>query len=981
MNDIRTSLFDSLSPLQRDRIDQVCLRFENARKEGGSPRVDDYLQDVGEAERPALLRELLFLDWQYRQKQTSQAEFRSSSNPAEGMGTVDFTGGDPSSTLLPESAPKKPMEPSDEVPGYEILELLGRGGMGVVFRARQTKLKRLVALKMILAGPHAAPEQLARFKTEAEAVAHLHHPNIVQIYEVGEHQGLPWFSLEYVEGGTLADHLAGNPQPARPAAQLVETLARATHYAHIQGIVHRDLKPANILLQESGMRNQESGVRNRKSGKRQADADSCLLTPESSIPKITDFGLAKNVGQESGQTQSGTILGTPSYMAPEQAGDSHAVGPATDVYALGAILYEMLTGRPPFKAASLMDTVYLVLTEDPVPPRRLQPKVPRDLEIICLKCLHKDPRGRYPSGEALAEDLRRFVAGEAILARPASVMERVVKWARRRPALAGLLAVSTLAILALLVVWYLFTLKVQEQRDRAEANFQRALQAVNHMLVTASDKTFQYEPRLQEKRQEMLKTALELFEGFLVEKSNDPEVRKKAAQAHQKVADLYRLLQQPLKAEQAYQQAIALLTQLPDEPEIRHARAECYNWLGEVLRSTSQLQAAQDAYGEARRLQENLVQEFPADLNYLKDLARSFYNNGIVFKDSALPRKAEIEFRQGISLLEDQKKKENLSLTPEILQELALCYLNLGTVLDGPRQVEAADASTQAITILARLAEAQPEVPDYRFDLAVAHNNRGNCWARIHKLSTKPELLGKAEHDHRQAIKLLDKLSKDYPRYPKYGHELANTLNSLGALLVSVKNMDGAGQAWNQATTILEKLVSDYPNLPDFEGDLGMTLGNLGWLLGRQEKWPEARSHLLKAIPHVQAALKPNPKHPDYRQALRNQYRDLAKTLVNLKDHAGAARAAADLLQASRQTKDDFYLAAYYLVQCMTLVETAPKMSDDQRKQVGLAYGEEAIKLLIQAKKLGLADLDGILAQSMFQPLRRHPSFRKLRKE
>src|SRR5262249_29409563 len=244
MNDSPTSLFDSLSPVQRERIDQVCLRFENAWKEGKSPRVDDYLQDAEESERPVLLRELLFLDWQYRQKQTSQVEFPSSFNPSEGMGTVDFTGADPSSTILSESVPEDSMEPNDEVPGYEILQLLGRGGMGVVFRARQTKLKRLVALKMILAGPHAAPEQLARFKREAEAVAQLHHPNIVQIHEVGEYQGLPWFSLEYVEGGTLADHLAGNPQPARPAAQLVETLARATHYAHVQGIVHRDLKPA-----------------------------------------------------------------------------------------------------------------------------------------------------------------------------------------------------------------------------------------------------------------------------------------------------------------------------------------------------------------------------------------------------------------------------------------------------------------------------------------------------------------------------------------------------------------------------------------------------------------------------------------------------------------------------------------------------------------------------------------------------------------
>src|SRR5262249_725201 len=182
---------------------------------------------------------------------------------------------DPSSTILSESVPEDSMEPNDEVPGYEILQLLGRGGMGVVFRARQTKLKRLVALKMILAGPHAAPEQLARFKTEAEAVAQMHHPKIVQIYQVGEHQSLPWFLLEYVEAGTVGDRVGGNAEPARPAAQLVETLARATHYAHVQGIVHRDLKPANILLQESDVRNQESGVRDKESGKKRADSDSC----------------------------------------------------------------------------------------------------------------------------------------------------------------------------------------------------------------------------------------------------------------------------------------------------------------------------------------------------------------------------------------------------------------------------------------------------------------------------------------------------------------------------------------------------------------------------------------------------------------------------------------------------------------------------------------------------------------------------------
>jgi WD40 repeat protein len=312
-------------------------------------------------------------------------------------------------TLAPVTpAPGAPAWP--RVPGYEILGELGRGGMGVVYRARQTALNREVALKMVLAGEHAGAAERARFRAEAEAVARLSHPNVVQIHEVGEHDGLPFFSLEYCPGGSLAGRLDGTPWPARRAAELVETLARGVHAAHQAGVVHRDLKPANVLLTADG------------------------------IPKVTDFGLAKRLDVDTGQTQSGAIVGTPSYMAPEQAaGRPKDVGPAADVYALGAILYELLTGRPPFRAATPLDTVLQVVGDDPVPPRRLQPMVPRDLETVCLKCLDKQPRRRYASAAALAADLRRFLAGEPVTARPVTSVERALKWARRRPAVAGLL--------------------------------------------------------------------------------------------------------------------------------------------------------------------------------------------------------------------------------------------------------------------------------------------------------------------------------------------------------------------------------------------------------------------------------------------------------------------------------------------------------------------------------------------------------------
>jgi WD40 repeat protein/tRNA A-37 threonylcarbamoyl transferase component Bud32 len=344
----------------------------------------------------------------------------------------------------------------DRVGNYEVLGELGRGNMGVVYRARHVTLGRVVALKMLLDGEFADQERRARFQREAQAVAQLHHPNIVQIYEVGEQDQLPYLALELVEGRSLEQHLAGKPQHARETAALLETVARAVHHAHERGIIHRDLKPANVLLQ-----GQAQGLQSLGFGL--------------GVPKLADFGVARRLTAGPDQTRDGDVIGTPSYMAPEQAGGQlHQVGAATDVYALGAILYEMLTGRVPLLGEDPLETLWLVRTRDPVPPSQLQPKVPRDLETICLKCLEKDPARRYASALELAEDCAAFREGKPILARPVGPVERAWQWCRRHPAQAGsLLAVALTLLLGSAVAWW-FAVQATASARRAD---EKALEA------------------------------------------------------------------------------------------------------------------------------------------------------------------------------------------------------------------------------------------------------------------------------------------------------------------------------------------------------------------------------------------------------------------------------------------------------------------------------------------------------------------------
>jgi serine/threonine-protein kinase len=398
-------------------ISELLLRWQEAHEAGQDITAEELCRDCPEC-TPAVALRIAALKAVYR---------------VLGTGPADVTGHYPSGTV--DDAVTSRAAAATEmpgVPGYKVLRELGRGGMGVVYEARQAGLDRVVALKMILAGAYADCDELARFRTEATAVGRLEHPNVLRVYQAGETNGRPFLALEFAGGGSLADRLAEGPLPIRQAAQWAEALAWALDHAHQRGIVHRDLKPANVLLSGDG------------------------------VPKLADFGLARSLDATSGRTRTGEVLGTAAYMAPEQAaGRTREAGPAADVYALGAVLYEMLAGGPPFQGDTVLEVLLAVQREDPVPPSRLRSTVPRDLETICLTCLQKEPGARYPSAKALAEDLGAFLAGEAIRARPVSRRERLVKWVRRRPSAAVLTAVGGAALAGLVVgAWWYSALAV-----------------------------------------------------------------------------------------------------------------------------------------------------------------------------------------------------------------------------------------------------------------------------------------------------------------------------------------------------------------------------------------------------------------------------------------------------------------------------------------------------------------------------------------
>ncbi len=816
--------------------------------------------------------------------------------------------------------------PLPDVPGYEVLGLLGRGGMGVVYRARQLKPRRVVALKMLRGADAADSELLARFRAESEALARLQHPNIVQVYEVGEHSGRPYVALEYVEGGSLHQQTAGAPQPAGPAAQYVQRLARAVHYAHERGIVHRDLKPHNVLLAADG------------------------------TPKVTDFGLAKLLAVELGpssldyRTQSGAIVGTPSYMAPEQTGGrAAAVGPAADVYALGAILYELLTGRPPLQGASVLETLEQVRTQEPVPVRRLQPKVPKDLETICLKCLRKEPAQRYTAAAELADDLGRFLAGRPIQARATARWERCWKWARRRPAVAGLALALAVAVLGLLGLgaWSYLEIRAaladakagrqaaqqaaaRESAERRQADVNRrdaerhkeraerngaearrkardaskrlgvAFRAINKYLTYISEDVLLAQPRMEGLRAQLLKYAVGLYEQLLHDASDDPQIQAQLARAHFRFGQLLMQTEQRARASESYGKGLALVEKLaeckPAEPTTRFHLAEALVFAGRHHSQAHELARAEAAYRRAIRLLTDLLAASPKAAEYQNALAWAHSEFGELYLQSDRVNEALTEYRAAHALARKLVERQPADEGHRILLARIQAWL-ARTLIAAGRLDEAEAPSRAALPVLRQAARDRPKSPDYQTHYGTALHYR----ATLDYSMRRPE---EARKGFDEAMSVFERLAREHPAVSAHQIHLGATYEALGALHVERQELGRARPLYQKALDIFGALEKAAPTTPRYLADLAGCCYSMARLEVNCADYEAALRWSEQGIGKAQLALAKGARNLQAREHLWRLLVQKAVALSQLGRHAEALTVlerAADLAGPSRR--------------------------------------------------------------------------------
>ena len=801
---------------------------------------------------------------------------------------------------------------------YEIQKELGRGGMGVVYKARQVSLNRPVALKMIKAGALADEAELRRFRNEAEAVALLDHAGIVPVYEVGEHDGQNYFSMKLVEGGNLADQLPTFEANPRAAAILLAETAEAVHHAHMRGILHRDLKPANILIDAEGH------------------------------PHVTDFGLAKLIESDVELTVSGAIMGTPSYMSPEQASGRRAsITTATDVHGLGAILYALLTGKAPFGGDSLIDTLQAVKERPPDSPRNAQrANVPRDLETICLKCLEKDPRRRYASAQALADDLRSWLDSRPIAARRVGPAERAWLWCKRKPAIAALAAAVVLAAVggtaAVIVVQtranrllekknldlQASNTKLAEQRARAQDRETQAIDAVKRFGdAIEGEKELKNNPALDGLRKRLLNEPLAFFKDLRARLQSDrdttPESLARLAHASFDLGKLTGQIGDKQNALIAYREALPILQKLADanpaDTEYQRDLAKSYNSIGFVLDEIGKTDEGLKALDSALAIRQKLADANPTVAAFQLDVVSTHQNIGLILIGKRKPAEALKTDMAQLAILQKladanpadrdiqntlancyQSIGLNLRFTGKLSEaldahrsaevilrklagaeptvnahqsHLARCLVDIGILLrDMGNTAEALKVHESALAISQKLADANPTVTGYQDELAGKYANMGVLLAR----SGKP---AEAQNAFLSALKIRQKLADANPTVLDFQGALAGSHDNVGIMLRQTGKMDEARKAGELALAIRRRLVRERPDSTGFMSALGANLNNLGLIDLNAGRFEEASVWFREAIEWQRKALAPNPSNPEYRQFLANHLHNLGNAL------------------------------------------------------------------------------------------------------
>jgi serine/threonine-protein kinase len=692
---------------------------------------------------------------------------------------------------------------------YELLAQLGRGGMGVVYRARQRSLNRLVALKMILAGQHAGPTELRRFRNEAEAIAALSHPHIVPVYEVGECAGQPYFTMKLIAGGSLAARQADFTDRPRDAARLVSTIARAVHYAHEHGVLHRDLKPSNVLL----------------------DADG--------LPHVSDFGLAKRVDRSETNTcpteltATGALLGTPGYMAPEQAsGHRLAMTTATDVYGLGTILYALLTGRAPFQGDDLFHILDRVRTEPPTRPGRDNPRLERDLELICLKALEKEPARRYASAAAFADELDRFLHGHPLsLTRPVSRAERAWRWYRRHRLPATLAGLLSLAILGVAIVAPIVALslrasahrerlardRAENERDRAETNFRTARDAVDQF--TALGESPQLRARgLEKLRATLLGRAAKFYERFTREASDNPALEAERARSYLRVGRISRELGSNKDALTAQERAREVFARLVRDPgnsaDYEDGLAQALEDAGQTYQLLGQPAQARSALEQGLPIRQRLAREHPASVAYQQSLAKTIFVVGRLYQVTGESARAEQTYRQALEGF-DRLAREHPNM-PLYRYLAAQTHANLGALylVDSAKLARSREALETVLSMTERLVRDDPSEPTYQDLQAFAWHYLG----RYHRLTRHWD---QADTAYARGQTAREQLVDAHPDVPDYRYKLSVLLHGRGELHLAQRHLDKAGTFLARALDFAERLGQDYPTGVVERGELG----------------------------------------------------------------------------------------------------------------------------------------------------------------